>query len=54
MMYYIELGLTFAPYVFLTVSVYQAIRAEDKQEKIIHLLWAIIFVMIAVADEVSK
>jgi hypothetical protein len=53
-MYYIELGLAFAPYLFLTVSAYQSMRAEDKQEKIIHLLWAIIFVMIAVADEVSK
>jgi len=53
-MYYIELGLTFAPYLFLTVSVYKAIRAEDNQEKIIHLLWAIIFLMIAVADEAIK
>jgi hypothetical protein len=54
MMYYIELGFNFAPYVFLTVSVYKSLRAEDNQEKIIHLLWAIIFVVIAVADEVSK
>lgn len=54
MMYYIELGLTFAPYVFLGINAHQALRTEDKQAKIIHLLWAAIFVLVAIADKVAK
>jgi hypothetical protein len=54
MMYYIEQALSFAAYVFLTVSVYQSIRAEDRQDKIIYMLWTIVLLMIAIADAVVK
>lgn len=54
MIYYIEMGILYAPYVFLGINAHLALRTEDKQAKIIHLLWAMIFVMVAIADAVVK
>ena len=54
MMHYIEMGVLFAPYVFLGVNAHLALRTEDKQAKIIHLLWALIFLLAAIADAVVK
>jgi len=54
MIYYIEMGILYAPYVFLGINAHQALRTEDKQAKIIHLLWALIFLLAAIADAVVK
>lgn len=34
-------------FILVGINTHQSFRATDKQDKIIHLLWVIIFIMIA-------
>ena len=54
MMYYIDQVMSVIPSILIAGAVFQGVRAKDKQDKIIYLLWTIVFLMIAVADEVVK
>lgn len=54
MIYYIEMGVLIAPYIFFMFNAQQALRVTDKQAKIIHLLWAMVFLLVAIADAVVK
>lgn len=54
MMYYIQQVTPIIPYVIMGISAFQAARAKDKQDKIIHMLWINLALMIAIADAVVK
>jgi hypothetical membrane protein len=40
--------------ILMGINTYRAMMATDKQDKIIHLLWVIIFIMIAMIGVLKK
>jgi len=53
-MYYIDQVMSVISFILITGAVFQGVRAKDKQDKIIYLLWTIVFLIGAVADKVVK
>jgi hypothetical protein len=51
MIYYIKLVVIG---ILVGVNTYQSMQATDKQDKIIHLLWLIIFIVIAMIGVLEK
>lgn len=54
MMQYIQQAMSVIPYILIGAGVIQAIRAKDKQDEIIYLLWVIILLMVTISDAVVK
>lgn len=51
MIEYIQQAMSVIPSILIGACVFQSVRAKDKQDKIIYLLWVIVFLMVAIADK---